>query len=49
MSGGHWRMRLEQLHACVNQIPGEESGLRLLHDMKRETVIGVVWWSLVRT
>ncbi|HWG32704.1 MAG TPA: hypothetical protein VN650_00955 [Gemmatimonadaceae bacterium] len=32
-------MKLEQLHACVNQIPAEESGLHLLKGMKREMVI----------
>ena len=36
-------MKLEQLHACVNQIPAEESGLHLLDCVKREVVICAIW------
>jgi hypothetical protein len=42
-------MKLEQLHACVNQIPNEESGLHLLNGMKREVVICTVGVFVVRT
>jgi hypothetical protein len=48
-SGGHGGMKLEQLHACVNQIPAGESGLHLLNAMKREMVICTVGGFVVRT
>lgn len=41
-------MELERPHACVNQIPEEESGLDLLDGMKREAVIDT-WVSVVPT
>jgi hypothetical protein len=46
---GTGETKLEQLHACVNQIPGEESGLHLLGDVKREAVIFTVSGVVVRT
>jgi hypothetical protein len=46
---GTGEMKLEQLHACVNQIPAEESGLHLLDCVKREVVICTIWEIVVRT